>query len=148
MNDAKLDEVLLLSRKMSQVLGEHSAVLSEHTARLDAHDERFTGLEGRMESVEHRLGNVENRLGSVENRLGGVENRLGGVEDELREIQETMINKNDVNRIMTKLDQLIGKYQHVETESAAQTHARDRQQEELDNHEVRILKLEHTGGAI
>lgn len=51
-------------------------------------------------------------------RLGGVEKRLMSVEVRLDRIEENMATKEDTNKIMNTLDELVGLYRKTEQEQA------------------------------
>lgn len=63
-------------------------------------------------------------------------------EEKLEEKLKNLATKDDVNKILTAVDGIVHKHKNFEVEMAANLGAHDRFGEKVDNHEVRIKKLE------
>ncbi len=128
---------------------------------------KIESLEKRVDKVEKRLDRVEKRLDGVERRLDRVEKRLDGVEKRLDKVVVKIIDYIDLrieevkqsltgeinslrkdfedfkNNVYDKLDWLISQYKKLDEERDVIIYRQEKINERLDDHEVRISRLEN-----
>ena len=108
--------------------------------RFDKVDERFDKIDGRLVTVDGRLNKVEERLDQADDRFTSLEASIDRKLDEMRSQLGVKIEAVDT-RVTQVYDAVIALGAHGEQNR--KDHKRI--DEKLEDHDVRILALEHRG---
>lgn len=93
-------------------------------------DERFNEIDKRFEKVEERLEKIEDSM--VDLRIT-MDRRLNSMEEKI---------EKGIDKMYTLADDMTKKFSHWNEENAFSAGIETRQNEELEDHEVRIVKIE------
>ncbi len=85
------------------------------------------------------VANLRTEFKTVTNNLAF---KIVDIQDEIREIKSTMATKEDVNRIVSNVDAVLGKYADLERAKIVHGQVLTEHGEKIKSHEVRIKILE------
>ena len=118
--------------------------ISGVNSRIDTVDSKITSLDSRINTVDSKITNLETRIDTVDKKVSSIREEISGVNSRIDAVDskitslETRINARfDDNDVMqNEILNAIGEVQE------SQSKAIRRQADVIDNHELRIVKLE------
>ena len=164
----RIEELLLAQGK---VLESHGQILESHSQRFEEQRESIGRLVVSVDGLREDVGELKEDVSGLKLDVGELKEDVSGLKLDVGELKENVgaleeqgrvfvsqlfaINDSLENRIattdgidkmLTAMDRLAGKYVHIETEGAAHTSGLKRHEDGLKNHEHRIVKLERATG--
>ena len=134
------------SRRQNQLDG-ISAKLAEHDDQFAKHTKHLTSIDKRLDSIDKRFAQVDERFAQVDKRFDKNDEAMKKMfiyfsnEDAKRDAQheETMAK---MDKLLTVFDGVAKDYTTLVHEEAASAAVSSQHRTELDDHEIRLTKLE------
>lgn len=110
--------------------------------RVDKLTGRVDHLTGRVDHLTDRVDHLTVRVDVLDKKVDRVIVSLLKTQDDVAEIKQNMATKQDINRILDRIDFLTGKNKVVDQEQSVQALHIKELRDTSQNHEIRISSLE------
>ena len=101
-------------------------------------------FKGSMDNIDKRFEQVDKRLEQVDGSINRLAKSIITINDRVDSIEQKMSTKDDVQRIITAIDNLTGMTLDHENKAITNTHRLNEIEPKVEDHEKRIVALEST----
>ncbi len=105
--------------------------------RLAKADDRFAKIDDRFDKIDNRFAIIDNRFAIIDNRFAKIDDRFDKIEGEIQE---------KFDKVLTGQDKILKIIEDLRSDNTASLESEKRQEEKLENHEMRIKIIEQKAG--